>query len=169
MINRCFAAALLALSTCSLVAQQPSSKQRNVTYSPASPITPINSGPPSKQGPLVFPLFLEGSHFSSLLTLINNAAASTYADVTVRALDGSVIAVRRVQFTPHSQQQMRVGEIIEWKNLSFDAGSILVAQSSALRGPSIAGTLAMTLTDSFNLSYIDEEPSAPNQAGSQVL
>jgi len=121
------------------------------------------------QMPLVLPLFLEGNHFSSTLTLVNNSTANTYADVTVRALDGSVIVARRVNFSPHSQQQVGIDELLGGKGSSATAGSILVMQSSALAGPSIAGALAMTYLGSADPNYIDEEPSMLNMMGSQML
>jgi hypothetical protein len=74
-----------------------------------------------------------------------------------------------VKFSPHSQQQVGIGELLEGKGSSATAGSILVMQSSALAGPSIAGALAMTYLGSPDPNYIDEEPSMLNMMGSQML
>src|SRR5580658_1294922 len=165
---RYFPLVTLAFLTHSLFGQQ-ASNQGTTTYYPAAPIPPNNPAPPMMQMPLVLPLFLEGNDFSSTLTLVNNSTANTYADVTVRALDGSVIVARRVNFSPHSQQQVGIGELLEEKGSSATAGSILVMQSSALKGPSIAGALAMTYLGSADPNYFDEEPSMLNMMGSQML
>ncbi len=150
--------------------QQTSSQgQGTITYHPATPIDPVPPAPPIVPMPLVMPLFLDGNHFSSLLTLVNNSTATTYADVTVRGLDGSSIVTRRVNFTPHSQQQVPIGELLETKNSSVTGGSILIKQSSALMGPSIAGVLSMTYQGPGDPNYIDEEPSVLSTTGSQTL
>ena len=121
------------------------------------------------QMPLVSPLFLEGGHFVSVLTLVNNSEADTYADLTVRALDGSTIATRRVRFWPHSQRRVQLGELLGRTDSAATAGSILVMQSSALAGPSIAAALSMTYSGSADPNYLDQEISMPSFSGSQML
>src|SRR5258708_1895649 len=133
----------LVLVASSLFGQQPPSRG-TTTFYPAQPINPLPPPPPMTQMPLVSPLFLEGGHFVSVLTLVNNSEADTYADLTVRALDGSTIATRRVRFWPHSQRRVQLGELLGRTDSAATAGSILVMQSSALAGPSIASALSIT-------------------------
>ncbi len=115
------------------------------------------------------PMFLEGNRFTSFLTLVNNSTANTYADVTLRALDGSTILTQRVKFAPHSQQRFQIGDMLAQRNSLANTGSILIMQSSALAGPSIAGVLSMTYSGASDPNYIDEEPTAFGAAGSSVF
>ena len=156
---------LLSLALC----HQQSLAQGKITYWPAKPIHPGPPPPPTIPIPLVMPLFLEGNQFSSTLTLVNSTTANTYADVTVRATDGTVIGSQRVKFQPHSQQLVSVGALLEKTVSAATAGSILIKQSAALMGPSIAGVLSMTYLGSTDPNYIDEEPSVLSSTGSQVL
>jgi hypothetical protein len=118
---------------------------------------------------LVMPLFLEGAQFSSTLVLVNDSIANTYAYVTIRATDGAVIGVRRVTFSQHSQRQIRIGDILSENGSSATAGSIVVAQSPLLKGPSIGGMLALTYLGSADPNYMDEEIAMPMLTGSEVL
>lgn len=159
---------LLSVLTISLYGQQPPGKGKSTIY-PATPINPVGPKPPLMPMPLIMPLFLEGNYFTSTLTLVNNSTVNTYADVTLRALNGSSIAIRRVNFEPHSQQQVHIGELLAKKGSSAAAGSIIVEQSPALQGPSIAGALQMTNSSPSDPNYIDEEISMPSEMGSNLL
>jgi hypothetical protein len=117
--------------------------------------------------PTVAPLFLEGNGFSSTLVLINNSLAYTYADITVRGLDGNTLVSRRVNFDPHSELRISLANLLQ--NSAATAGSILVMQSSALAGPSIAGAVSMTFSGSGTPNYVDEELSMPDEKGSESL
>jgi hypothetical protein len=165
---RCISLLCLALLTSSLFAQQAPGKG-TTTFYPAKPVNPVPPEPPMMTMPLVAPLFLEGDPFSSVLTLVNNSEASTYADITLRAVDGSTVASRRVNFSPHSQRRILIAELLGEKGSTVTTGSILLMQNSALTGPSIAAALSMTYTGSAAPNYIDEEISMPSAMGSQVL
>jgi hypothetical protein len=118
---------------------------------------------------MIIPLFVEGDQFSSTLTLINNATSSTYADLTLRGLDGKAIVTKRVDFNPHSQRRVDIGKLLDSKASTSTAGSILVTPSGALAGPSIGAVLSMTYLGYTDPNYIDEEIFVPNVKGSQVL
>jgi hypothetical protein len=148
---------------------QQSSGKGTITFVPATPIISPPPAPPPVPMPLVMPLFLDGNQFSSTLTLVNNSTASTYADVTLRALDGTEIVTHRAKFSPHSQVQLPAAVLLEEKNSSATAGSILIKQSPALAGPSIAGVLSMTYLGSASPNYLDEEPSVLSTTGSRVV
>jgi hypothetical protein len=138
------------------------------TY-PATPISGVPSPPTTMQMPLIVPLFLQGNHFSSTLTLVNNSTADTYADISLRGMDGNTIASRRVNFRPHSQRRVDIGNLLDAKGSSATTGSILVMQSPALAGPSIAAVLSITYLGSIDPNYIDEEIFMPSMDGSRVL
>jgi hypothetical protein len=169
MLKQLAVAVSVVLFALCAIGQTSSNTPTTATYYPATPINPLPPEPPMMPVSLVVPLFLQGNQFSSTLTLVNNSTANTYADVTLRALDGSTIALLRVKFAPHSQQQVDIGELLNAKNSPATAGSILVMQSSALAGPAIAATLSMTYLGSADPNYIDEEIFMPSMMGSSVL
>lgn len=158
--------ASLMIFTMSILAQKPAG---TTTFYPAKPLLGVVPGPPMMQMPLVVPLFVVGDRFASVLTLVNNSTADTYADVTFRGLDGRTLASERVDFAHHSQRLVDVGSLLQSKGLEATKGSIVVAQSSSLAGPTIAATLAMTYRRSSEPNFIDEEISMPSMEGSQVL
>jgi len=64
------------------------------------------------QMPIAAALFVEDGDFTSTLILVNGSSLSTYADVTLRRLDGTTAATIRVQFALHSQQQVKIGALL---------------------------------------------------------
>jgi len=129
---------------------------------------PPDVGPLQHAMPLVLPLFVENVDFSSTLVLVNGANRSTYADVTVRATDGTV-AQKRVDFGSHSQRQVAIADLLRSAGSSITTGSIVIRQSPDLRGATIAAQLALTFLGSPDGSFIDEEVAMPMPGGSEML
>lgn len=128
-----------------------------------------SSTPAMMQMPMVAPLFIEDGDFTSTLVLVNSSAVPTYADVTVRALDGKTVATKRIQFQPHSQQQVTLRSLLDAAGApGVTTGSITVMQSPDLSGVVITAALSMTRLSSPP-NYIDEELAMPSAEGSQVL
>lgn len=128
-----------------------------------------NSTSAMTQMPAVIPLFIADGDFTSTLVLVNGSAVQTYADVTVRALNGSTVATKRVQFQPDTQQQVDIRALLDSAGASgTTTGSITVLQSPALSGVVITAVLSMTRLSS-SPNYIDQEISMPSAAGSQIL
>src|SRR6516164_4555952 len=71
-----------------------------------------NSTSATMQMPAVVPLFIADGNFASTLVLVNGSSVQTYADVTVRSLDGKTVATKRVQFQPDSQQQLNLRTLL---------------------------------------------------------
>ena len=130
----------------------------------------LTTAPPTMQMPNVVPLFIEDGEFTSTLILVNGSTVQTFADVAVRALDGKTVAKKRVQFQPHSQQQLNIRTLLDAAGASgTTTGSILVTQSPALSGVVITAVLAMTRVSSSAPNYINEEIVMPSSSGSQFL
>lgn len=155
----------MALLTSAMLGQP----KLKTTTAPAQPLPGGTSESPGPMMPLIVPLFLEGNQFSGTLVLVNNTTENTYADVTVRALGGKTLAVKRVNFAPHSQRKLEIGKLLDAPGLAAIAGSIVVMQSPDLAGPAIAAVLAMTYTGSTDPNYIDEEIFMPSMTGSRML
>jgi hypothetical protein len=65
--------------------------------------------------PFVAPLFVSNEEFRSTIVLVNGTDTGTSADLILRAPGGTEIARQRVNVSPHSQQQLDVGLLLESK------------------------------------------------------
>lgn len=119
--------------------------------------------------PLIAPLFIEDGQFSSTLVLGSSAEQDTFADVTLRGVDGTQIAFQRVQFAPHGQQRVEIGALLRSAGSSATTGSVMILPSQDLSGPAIVGQMTMTYRGSSRASYIDEEVAMPGTHSSRVL
>ena len=118
---------------------------------------------------LVAPLFIADQEFTSTLTLLNASGIATYADVILRAPDGSQITRARVNFPPHSHQRIDVGTLLASAASLFTTGSIVVMPDPGLRGPAIGASLSLTFVGSLQPNYIDEDMEISDVGGSQIL
>ena len=178
ILMACISVMSLILFTFNSVAApfEPVSKPANRVFSTAL-LTPkgfpgsSQEGPsPMMQMPMVFPLFLQNQDFSSALVLTNAANQSTYADVILKATNGTVITRQRVEFTAHSQRTVEVQTLLMSAVSPATTGSITVMQSPEFDGTMvILGQLLMTNRASKRPIYIDEEIAMPSAQGSQIL
>jgi hypothetical protein len=128
----------------------------------------IQKSAPMMQMPLIAPMFVEDSDFTSTLVLVNAAAVDSYADVNVRDLSGTVIASQRVLFSPQTQRRVKLGTLLRSSGSSATTGSILVIPPSD-SGGAIAAALSMTYRTNPEPNYVDEELAMPSMSNSQVL
>jgi hypothetical protein len=119
--------------------------------------------------PIVAPLFVQDRQFSSTLGMVNASNVSTFADVALTDTNGKQIAVKRVQFAPHSQQRLDILSVLESSISAATSGRLTISQDPSLQGMAISAQLSMTFTGDNNTSYIDEEVAMPNAEGSQTL
>ena len=136
------------------------------TQSPNLRVTPNAQIPteqsPALQQPLVAPFFVEDGEFSSTLILLNGTAIPTYADVAMHAPDGTTVAKQRIQFTPHSQQQLSMSSLrANGTEPNITTGSITVSQDPKPSGMTIVGGLAISQASTGTHHYIDEELAMP--------
>jgi len=118
---------------------------------------------------LVVPLFISDEHFASQLVLVNAGAQDTYADVTVRATDGTEITTQRVQLASHNQHRVDIEALLESVRSTGTKGSIVIMPSSDKTGGAVAAQLTMTYLGSAEPNYIDEEVAMPTSSDSQEL
>ncbi len=166
MLEKHVAVAALITLSLSTIAQKPSGTTK---FYPATPLPGVAPDVPMMQMPSAIPLFVTGGNFTSTLTLVNVSTSTTYADITVRASNGGTLAAKRVDFAPHSQQRVDIGQLLSARSSSFTTGSILIVQSADLMGPTILAHLGMTYLGSADRNFIDEEVFMPEMMGSQVL
>lgn len=119
--------------------------------------------------PSVFPLFIEDETISSQITLVNSSGLQTYANLVIRNAAGQSWNSQRIDFAPHAQVQVVVGDLLSKMGLHLTSGSIVVNQSPSLRRPSIVGQLTLSNVASSPESYVEEEMGMPGIFDSQVL
>ena len=142
---------------------------------PAPPIVvPLDQSPTAQAvavpSPIILPLFVEDGAFTSTLILVNGTSLSTYADVALRAPDGTTVATQRVQFRPSSQQSVSIRSLLNsGTQANVTTGSIEVMQSASLTATGIVGTVAITQLSSSVPHYIDEEPTKRGPSNSLTL
>ena len=155
--STCLIALLLICGSGCMNAQTQSSR---FTVTPNVQIPTEQS--PALQQPLVAPFFVEDGEFSSTLILLNGTAVPTYADVALHAPDGTTVAKQRIQFTPHSQQQLSISSLrANGTEPNITTGSITVSQDSKPSGMTIVGGLAISQTSTNTHHFIDEELAMP--------
>src|ERR1700736_4169922 len=121
------------------------------------------------QMPVVVPLFIENSVFTSRLVMVNDSLVSTYADVMLRGLNGEHIGQQRVTVAANSQQRLEIGAVLRASGSPATAGSIEIMQSPDVDGQVILAQLAMTYIGSSTPSYVDEETAMPSSDSSPML
>src|SRR5712692_12014978 len=94
--------------------------------------------------PMVAPLFIQNSQFTSTLVMVNGSNLITFADAILTGLDGREITRQQVQFTPHSQRLLDIGGLLAAASSGATSGKITVMQSPDLRGSSILAQLVLT-------------------------
>jgi hypothetical protein len=119
--------------------------------------------------PLVAPLFISNAEFTSALGLENAAGMPAYADIILRAPDGTQVAQRRLSFAPHSVQQVDIAEMLKSSGTVVTMGSIVVMPSAELTGPAFLASLSITYLNSSEANFIDEKLAMPSSTDSQLL
>jgi hypothetical protein len=147
----------------------PESQLLSASLPPKHPAPQAKSTNSANPGILAAPLFIADSDFSSGLGLVNGTGIPTYADVTLRALDGTTIAQRRIAFPPRSLRRIDLAEFLKSSGATATAGSIVVIPSAELKGPAILSSLAITYTNSQEPNFIDEKLALPSPSSSQTL
>ncbi|HUV68555.1 MAG TPA: hypothetical protein VMW15_02760 [Terracidiphilus sp.] len=114
------------------------------------------------QTPFVAPIFAEDGEFTSTLVLANGTAVPTYADVTLRALDGKTVATQTIQFGPHSQQQVSIRTLREAGSVpNITIGSVVVSQTPSPSGMTVLGAISITQRAPGSSRYIDQILAKP--------
>jgi len=94
---------------------------------------------------------------------------STYADVALRAPSGKTVATQRVQFTPHSQQQLSVRALRQTgSEPNLTTGSIVVSQSPSASGMTVLGAIAITQLSPGTTHYVDQILAKPSYVDQEL-
>jgi hypothetical protein len=118
-----------------------------------------------KMMPSVVPLFLEGSGFSSVLNIVNEAKVPITTQVDVYSLDGTKLISRPVQVSPFGLERVSLSSLLAKSGVNADVGSIRLISD---HDSAMLAVLAVThhgLTD----TYFDEEVAMPSMDGSNLL
>ena len=149
------------------LAQTPPST--TTTYYPAKPLPGAQYSGPMMAMPSMAPLFIQDDRISSSLMLVNNAANSAGATITVRSLDGFQIISRHVVLAGTSQREVPLKELLSDERKVPELGNISVLQDEGLQGAAINAQLLLTDNRNSTLAHIDEELAMPSAEGSSML
>ena len=76
--------------------------------------------------PSVFPLFIEDSEISSLITLINSSGISSSATLSIRSQQGTIYPTVSAKMLAHAKVQIKVADLLRKVGAQIRVGSILV-------------------------------------------
>jgi hypothetical protein len=119
--------------------------------------------------PSVFPLFIEDSEISSLVTLINSSGVSSSATLSIRSSQGITYPTVSIKILAHAKVQLKVADLLHKIGAQIRVGSILVTQGPELRKPAILGQLTLIQTTSAPMAFTEEELVMPMLVDSQDL
>lgn len=119
--------------------------------------------------PFTIPFFIENPDFTNTLVLVNGISKYTYADVIVRSLEGQEVVRKRITFSPHSQVQIQLADLLNSAERPVSAGSIVILQNTMIQSSAVLGALEITYRGSSHPSFLTEEVAMPNPEGSSVL
>ena len=149
----------------------PSGVGANHTFSQAyrigGPTTPI--APMPLVEPSIFPLFIEDSEISSLVTLINGSAVSSSAVLTIRDLQGKASPPVSIPVGAHAKVQIKLADLLQKAGAQIRVGSILVTQGPELKSPAIVGQLTLSAITAAPVALTEEELVMPMLVDSQDL
>ncbi len=164
--KRLYAGALLCL-TLSAFAQKASTT--TTTYFPAKPLPGVTPPNQMMAMPAIGPLFLQNDQISSSLMLVNNAASSAGATITLRNLTGRQIAQQHIVLAPSSQHEIAMAYLLSTATEYASMGSLSIIQDAGLQGVAVNAQLLLTDHSHSIPSYLDEELAMPSMEGSSTL
>ena len=106
--------------------------------------------------PMVAPLFLEDSDFSSTVTLVNDAVDPMQARVVVLDANGSQVAYKELQLAGHTSSPIQLHDLLTESGSAANVGSVLVIPEP-VTGMPIGGQLSITARNAATPAYIEEE------------
>ncbi|MGO9239662.1 MAG: hypothetical protein ACLQBJ_02540 [Bryobacteraceae bacterium] len=119
---------------------------------------------------LVAPLFIEANGFTSSLVMVNELTFAVSADVVLFDRNGAKIVSQTVNFPPHSQQALAVGDLLRQANSAETMGSVEIhADPAKVYTMAIAAQLSITGSGINAGQHIEEELVMVGTRGSGVL
>ncbi len=120
--------------------------------------------------PLVAPLFVENEQVSSFITVLNAPAAGVTADVILLDQHGIQITKKTVKLSGHSQQALKVGDLLQKAHSIATIGSVeIMPESKAAASMSVVAQLSIESTDPASPAHLEEEFLMPMPAGSNTF
>lgn len=154
---------LLAVPVLLSALQQPQSP----TAHKNTPPPPATAQPEMMPMPLVAPLFVENGEFSSLVTIVNGAAATATADVVLFDQQGAQVLKKTLSLNGHSQQALKLGDLLQAANANVSVGSVeIMPETKAAQSMSVVAQLSIVNNSTSPSTYLEEEFLMPTSDGS---
>jgi hypothetical protein len=112
--------------------------------------------------PMVAPVFLEDTEFTSTLTLVNDAIEDLSARVLVLDPHGVAAAQKELHLPGHTSLPIRIHDLLEESRSAVTTGSVIVIPQPG-PGMPIGGQLSITSRAGSIPSYIEEEMLMPDE------
>ena len=93
--------------------------------------------------PMVAPLFLEDSQFSSALTLVNERIAPIHTQVILTDIGGAELTRETIHLSGHSTRTLEIRKILSNAESKATIGSVLVLPEMS-RSMAVAAQLSIT-------------------------
>lgn len=132
---------------------------------------PLSAGVPNKSEeqptrmtmPLVAPVFIEDQNHESVLRMVNELKATVHATVIATAPDGSAIAQQVITFPPHTEQILKLRDLLKRSGMEQATGSVqVIPNPMEVQSMAIAAQLSITDNRSSPPSYLEEELLSPD-------
>ncbi len=117
---------------------------------------------PMPTEPLVAPLFLQTDQIDSAVTVVNGVMQATSGTLTIRDLDGNIAATKHITYAPHSSTVVQLRQVLAEVGSTIHAGSVLLQQDPALKGPALLAQLSLTLHTGSQSAFLEEEFGMPS-------
>jgi hypothetical protein len=112
--------------------------------------------------PMVAPLFLEDSTFTSTLTMVNSAARTVSVDLSLTDPGGREVVHKTLDMAGDTSQTLRIRDLLAAVDNITAIGSVLVTPDpGAGKDMLIAAQLSITANSSGFASYFEEEFTMP--------
>lgn len=113
--------------------------------------------------PLIAPLFIEDQDHESVLTMINEIKATVHVTVVAKSIDGSVIAQQLITFPGHTQQVLRVRDLLGDRGAEQAIGSLqVVPNPMEVQSMAVAAQLSITSATGPFTRSLEEELESPD-------
>ena len=117
--------------------------------------------PSPKPIPMVAPLFIENSDFTSTLGLVNVGAEEQPVIISVQDMSGREVANARVRIGEHSSMQVQIGDLLKKAGSAANIGSVLVTTIGNTDVLPVATHMSITSHVGLVPAYFEQEIDTP--------
>ena len=119
--------------------------------------------------PSVAPFFIEDATIHSEITIVNALLSVVSGKLSIRNLNGDLIATRDLTFGPHEKKVLGMRALLNEALTPASIGSVVLDQDVRITGVGLLAQLSMSSYASATPAYLEEEFAMPEANGSHLL